>query len=125
MTAIEYAPTICITKISILWLYRRTFSPRRGSRFELTTFIFIAILIGFYGGTALAKIFECTPKAKILDNSTPGTCINFYGVLIADGVFNTVSDFVLLLMPTMVLKRLQMTFKKKLIILMIFTFGLW
>ena len=114
-----------MTKIAILWLYRRTFSPSKGSRFEITVFVLIALLIGFYGATALAKIFQCTPRSKIVDDSIPGTCINLYVVLFSDRVFNTITDFVILLMPSVVLFRLQMTKRKKIIILMIFTFSLW
>lgn len=121
---IEYAMSICMTKLSIVWLYRRTFSTRKGSRFEILCFIFMAVLIAFYGGTGLAKVFECTPRAKIFNPTIPGTCVNFYAILIADGIFNTVTDFAILILPGVMIYKLQMKPKKKLIVLLIFTFGL-
>lgn len=123
--ACEYAVTILMTKISILWLYRRAFSSRKGSAFEVTVYILIALHVLYYGATLLAKIFECTPRSKIIDPTIPGSCISIYAVLISDGVFNTVTDFFILLMPSFILYKLQMDARKKLLILMVFTFGLW
>ena len=90
----------------------------------MSVFLLIAALVIFYGSTALAKAFECTPRAKITNHDVPGTCINLCAVLFADGIFNTVTDFMILLMPATTLYRLQMSTKKKVIILMIFTFDL-
>ena len=88
-------------------------------------FVLIAILSAFYGATALAKIFECSPRSKIVDDTIPGTCLNIYAILIADGIFNTITDFMILFMPSLIVYRLKINHKKKLFILMVFTFGLW
>ncbi|KAI8627427.1 hypothetical protein F5Y19DRAFT_487022 [Xylariaceae sp. FL1651] len=59
VAAIEYGAIIGITKLSILWLYRRVFSPIWWSWFDITIVALIVLLIGFYTSIIIAKIFEC------------------------------------------------------------------
>lgn len=65
------------TKLSVLWLYRRVFSPIKWSPLDMVILSLAAIMLGFYISTTLVKIWECIPRAKIFDNSIPGHCVKF------------------------------------------------
>jgi hypothetical protein len=125
VASIEYGVMICITKLAILWLYRRFFSPIQWSLFDILIVSLITILIGFYGITSFVKIFECSPRAKIFDKSIPGTCTDVSRLLNTSGMFNTITDYLILLLPVHAVWKLQLTPIKKLYIVLTFTFGLW
>lgn len=78
----------------------------------------------FYITTIPVKIWECTPRARIWNKSIEGSCIDVAKVLNADGVFNTFSDIVILLVPIKALWKLQMMTKRKIGIGLLFTVGL-
>ena len=78
----------------------------------------------YYLTTIPVKIWECTPRAKIWNKSIDGTCIHVASVLNADGVFNTLSDVFILLVPVKALWTLQMKTGRKVGIGLLFTVGL-
>ena len=123
--SIEYAVAICMTKLAVLWLYRRVFSPQRNNAFDSTILSLIIIFISYYGSTILVKIFECSPRSKIADKTIPGTCINLSMLINADGVFNTITDVIILLLPIKAVWKLNIKKQKKVIVILVFTFGLW
>ncbi|OTA92039.1 hypothetical protein M434DRAFT_44677, partial [Hypoxylon sp. CO27-5] len=123
-TTINYGITICITKLAVLCYYRRVFSPVRRSPFDIAIVFFIAVLVLFYISTTIVKISECVPRAKIFDPSIPGTCINTSMLLNASGLFNTITDAIILLLPVKAVWKMKMTLKKKLTVVLVFTFGL-
>lgn len=84
----------------------------------------MAICCLFYITTIIVKIWECTPRARIWNKSIEGTCINVASVLNADGVFNTMSDVFILLVPVKALRKLQMKTSRKIGIALLFTVGL-
>lgn len=106
-------------------LYRRVFSTHRGSVFDIAVISLIVILSLFYGITTFFKIFECNPRAKMFNSSIPGHCFDIGKILKSSGAFNTASDFVILLLPLHAVQKLQMKKKKKLLVILVFTFGLW
>ena len=124
MASIEYALEILCTKLTVLLLYRRVFLPHRGSMFDIILRTFMVICCLFYITTVPVKIWECTPRARIWDKSIGGTCIKVASVLNADGVFNTFSDFFILLVPIKALWNLQMNTKRKIEVGLLFTVGL-
>ncbi|KAL1980286.1 hypothetical protein VTN96DRAFT_4400 [Rasamsonia emersonii] len=124
IASVEYGVTICLTKLSVLCLYRRIFSTRRWSPFDILIVVLMVMLVLFYGITCLVKIFECTPQAKILDKSIPGKCINVSMLLDASGLFNTLTDYLILFLPVHAVWKLQLTKKKKFLVILVFTFGL-
>ena len=71
----------------------------------------------------MAKIFKCTPREKILDDSIPGSCIDWQKLLNASGIFNISSDILILLIPLKGIWSLQIERKRKIGIYLIFTFG--
>jgi hypothetical protein len=116
---------ICVTKLAILALYRRMFSPRRFSPFDITIVALIVLIILFYGSTSFVKIFECTPRAKIFNKAVPGSCVDTSALLNTSGGFNTFTDFLILFLPVRAVWDMNMTKQKKIIVVLVFTFGLW
>lgn len=125
VASIHYGITICIAKLAVLWLYRRVFSPRRWSPFDISIVALIVLLILFYTATNLVKIFECTPRAKIWKPKLPGTCINTPMLLNVSGLFNTITDAVILLLPIKAVWNMHMKKQRKVVVVLVFTFGLW
>ena len=78
----------------------------------------------YYLTTIIVKIWECTPRAKIWDKSIEGTCIDVAALLDADGVFNTLSDIFIMVVPVKALWKLQMKTSRKVGISLLFTVGL-
>lgn len=124
MTSIEYAPIILCTKLAILLLYRRVFVPVKGGFFDWTIRIFMTILIGFYIATTLVKIWECSPREKIWNKSIPGTCIDVSSLLNISGLFNTITDIIILLVPVKAVWNMRMRKKQKVAVVLVFTVGL-
>ena len=84
----------------------------------------MAICSLYYITTGIVKIWECTPRARIWNKSIEGTCIDVAELLNTDGVFNTMSDFFILLVPVKALWNLQMKRPRKIGIVLLFTVGL-
>ncbi|KAI1177948.1 hypothetical protein F4777DRAFT_586962 [Nemania sp. FL0916] len=124
VASIEYGVIIGITKLAILCLYRRVFSPIRWSWFDISIVSLIVLLVGFYGSTTIAKIFECSPREKIWNSSLPGKCIEVKWILYISGGFNTVTDYLILLLPVHAVQQLQMAATKRILVILAFTFGL-
>jgi uncharacterized membrane protein len=118
-----YGIAIMCTKISILLLYQRVFFPQPWSRSGILLKAFMALLAGFYISTTIAKIWQCLPREHIWDKSIPGTCINISVLFNISGIFNTVTDFIILLIPVKVVWSLNMKRKRKLGVLAVFTVG--
>lgn len=75
--------------------------------------------------TSLAKIWECIPREKIWDASIPGHCIDMPMLLNVSGLFNTVTDVIIVFLPVQSVWTLNMKLKKKIMVVLAFTFGLW
>ncbi|KAI1814029.1 hypothetical protein GGS20DRAFT_550281 [Poronia punctata] len=124
VASIHYGITIGIAKISILCMYRRVFSPIRWSLFDMAIVFLIVLLALFYTATSIVKIWECVPRDKIFNNNIPGHCIDTPMLLNVSGLFNTITDFIILLLPTNAVWNMSMEVKKKVIVVLVFTFGL-
>jgi hypothetical protein len=108
---IGYLFAITFTKLSLLLLYLRLFSPSRRARYLI---LFGIILIPlFYTACLLKDIITCTPRpgenwAKAGQSMRCGIDINY--VL---APFNVLSDFYLLAIPISVVWKLQLPLRKK------------
>ncbi|KAI1656045.1 hypothetical protein F4813DRAFT_365112 [Daldinia decipiens] len=124
VASIHYGITICVAKLSVLWLYRRIFSPQRATPFDITIVFLIVLLIMFYTAINIVKIWECVPREKILNDKIPGSCINTPILLNTSGIFNTVTDLIILLLPVRAVWGLNMSPREKVAVVLVFTFGL-
>ena len=124
MTSVEYAPAMLCTKVAVLLLYRRVFSPQRRSFFDIGLRLFITVLCLFYVSTALVKIWECNPRPRIWNKSIRGTCLDNSRVLETSGVFNLVTDIIILLVPVKAVWNMQLNTRRKVGVVLVFTVGL-
>ncbi|KAG8531295.1 uncharacterized protein KY384_002923 [Bacidia gigantensis] len=70
-------------------------------------------------------MLECIPREKIWNPLiTTGHCIDLKPTIIATGIFNIVSDFMILALPMVPIYKLQRPFKKKLRPIAVFAAGI-
>ncbi|KAI1760571.1 hypothetical protein GGR53DRAFT_525975 [Hypoxylon sp. FL1150] len=124
VASIEYGFIIGITKLAVLWLYRRVFAPIRKSILDVAIVTLIILIILFYSVTTFVKIFQCSPLEKIWNSTLPGKCLQVNWILNINGMFNTVTDYIILLLPIQAVRNLQMERSKKVLVVLAFTFGL-
>ncbi|GMG09538.1 unnamed protein product [Aspergillus oryzae var. brunneus] len=106
-----YGPTAYLTKVSLLWIMTRVFSPFR----KAVTFIyiFLGVMLAYYIPAVIVKIRICDPISKFWDPDRPGTCLNQRSIIMADAVVSVVSDLIILLVPLPLTLGLQLPTKKK------------
>ena len=85
----------------------------------------MTVLIGFYVSTMLVKIWQCNPRERIWNKSVPGHCIEVPILYITSGLFNTLTDVIILLVPVKLVWNLQTRTKKKVGVVAVFTVGFW
>lgn len=122
--SIEYGISLYFAKTAVLQLYRRVFSPHHWSSFDIAIILMAVFLFMFHTAITIAKIFECNPRPKIHDLAIPGTCIDLPVFLTSIGVLNTITDTIILFLPIKAVWKMNMQFKKKAIVVLVFTFGL-
>lgn len=108
---VMYGPTAYLTKVSLLWIMTRVFSPFR----KAVTFIyiFLGVMLAYYIPAVIVKIRICDPISKFWDPDRPGTCLNQRSIIMADAVVSVVSDLIILLVPLPLTLGLQLPTKKK------------
>lgn len=89
----------------------------------MTIRLFILILCLSYCAITIVKIWECTPRARIWDKSVEGTCVDIPSLHNTSGLFNTITDFMILLIPVKAVWNLKMQKRRKIEIVVIFTVG--
>lgn len=69
-------------------------------------------------------VYACQPMAKLWDLTiTHGSCINFHAIFIFSGAMNTATDFIILLLPTVILRSLRLPRRQKIGVYFIFMTG--
>ncbi|KAF4213652.1 hypothetical protein CNMCM8980_009715 [Aspergillus fumigatiaffinis] len=112
VTMVMYGPTAFLTKISLLWIMTRVFSPYRKA--VLFIYVFLVIMLLYYIPAVIVKIRICNPIAKFWDENTNGTCLDQSAIILADAVVSVVSDMIILILPLPLTLSLQMAMRKKL-----------
>ncbi|PKX96578.1 putative integral membrane protein [Aspergillus novofumigatus IBT 16806] len=112
VTMVMYGPTAFLTKISLLWIMTRVFSPYRKA--VLFIYVFLVIMLLYYIPAVIVKIRICNPIARFWDENTNGTCLDQSAIILADAVVSVVSDMIILILPLPLTLSLQMAMRKKL-----------
>jgi hypothetical protein len=123
---IIYGPFIFVTKLSIFLLYFRLLVPTRWSVLWTTIHIFTGISACFYIILTAVKIFQCSPIEQAWKRQRrqgDQHCINMPVVLQVSGLFNAISDALILLVPIKACWNLRFSLKKKMAICAVFTIG--
>lgn len=77
----------------------------------------------FWVGTLPVQIGGCNPRKKYWDVLQPGHCVDWDAFDMTTGIFNAVSDVVVLLIPQYTIWKLQMPLMRKLSVSAIFLVG--
>lgn len=126
VVAITYAIPIAFVKLSILLQYLRIFVHSKQENKPLFIAIHACIwsLVVFYLVDTIFMIFLCSPREKIWNPLLEtGHCFDESAPYKASGVFNVLSDFAILIVPMPTLWSLQMSLKKKLLVMGVFATG--
>lgn len=117
-----YGICIFFIKLSILSQYIHVFMPSREPKlmFWVTIFFIVANFI-FYFASTVAEIWACSPIAKAWDPLiTEGHCIDLDALNVAASSVNTASDLIILILPQLVIWRLNTSFQRKVTVSIIF-----
>ena len=117
---ILYSPVIFITKLSILIQIKRIFAPKGRNAAFYVCHLMIWFNLLFYIAMTFVAIFVCTPREKFWKPMTPGRCVDINSVNIITSVINAASDVTLLILPIACVFQLQMDFRKKLQVSIVF-----
>lgn len=107
-----YGPTAYLTKVCLLWIMARVFSPFR--KCVMFIKIFMGVMLAYYIPAVIVKIRICSPVARFWDENIDGTCLDQTAIILADAVVSVVSDMIVLILPLPLTLTLQMSGKKKL-----------
>ncbi|KAL4744476.1 hypothetical protein BDW72DRAFT_188412 [Aspergillus terricola var. indicus] len=111
VTMVMYGPTAFLTKMTLLWIMARVFSPFRKS--VIFIYVFLVLMLIYYIPAVIIKIRICMPISKFWNQEQPGSCLDKNAIIMADAVVSVVSDLIVLIMPLPLTMRLQMSRKKK------------
>ena len=106
-----YGPTAFVTKASILLILVRVFQPFK----PLVNFIYVffGIIAAYYIPVVFLKLFICIPVSKFWDKDREGSCIDQNAMITADAFISVLSDIIILILPIIGTRPLQMPGKKK------------
>ncbi|KAJ5551094.1 hypothetical protein N7535_000964 [Penicillium sp. DV-2018c] len=111
-TMVMYGPTAFLTKLCLLWIMARVFSPFR--KYVIFIKFFAGLMLAYYIPAVIVKIRICNPISKFWDASVNGSCLDQTSIILADAVVSSVSDLIILVLPFPLTWSLQMTTKRKL-----------
>ncbi|KAI2629150.1 hypothetical protein GGS26DRAFT_115623 [Hypomontagnella submonticulosa] len=113
--SIMYGIVIFFIKLSILSQYIQVFMPTKEPRMMYwTTVFFIWANFIFYLVSTCFEIWSCDPIAKAWDPLiTEGRCIDTMALNVAASSLNTASDVIILIMPQLIIWRLNISVKNK------------
>lgn len=124
--SILYGFVICFIKLSILSQYIQIFMPTRNPvvLYWITIFLMAANVISYVVFTFL-EIFSCHPISKAWKPlMTEGHCINILALNTGATSVNAGSDFIILALPQLIIWRLNMNWKNKAAVSVVFLFAI-
>ncbi|CAD6448648.1 e65e15e7-e58f-4bd6-a05a-23b24e3531a6 [Sclerotinia trifoliorum] len=124
ISSISFGLAILSIKISILLQYIRIFTAGTRDLMFWSCHALMWMTVVFYVILLFMTIFLCTPVPKFWNVLETGHCLNMNYVFLATGTANTISDFLIILLPQPIIWRLQMSFKEHVGVSAIFSTGL-
>jgi len=118
---LTYCWALALIKLSILAWYRRVFVNRG---VQIATKACIAFVSLWLVANTLQIFLICRPLEKLWNPLVPGHCGNQKVGYVAIGVFNLVTDVVILLLPISTVWKLPVRTASKIGLTFVFTLGL-
>lgn len=112
------------TKLSILMLFIRFVNQRK---LRVAIYFIMAIIVIYSLVASFVWVYACRPLEKWWDLTiTSGSCINWLKIPIFSGAMNTATDAVILFLPALILRDVQLPKKQKVgVIIVLMTGGLY
>ncbi|KAI4236121.1 MAG: hypothetical protein L6R40_006246 [Gallowayella cf. fulva] len=117
---IVYCPAVALAKIAILIFYLRL-NPNKS--FRNSVFAVLILTVGYMIALCLAIFFQCRPVAKFWNPFLEGHCVHAYDLYLWNSILNVVTDFLVLLVPIPMLRKLQVGTRQKWVIGGLFGIG--
>jgi hypothetical protein len=119
---IVIAPAIWAAKSAILALYIRLFGTVRW--LKITCYVWIGLMALFYGSNIVVSVVYCIPrKGEAWDGTSFARCGTSAWSAVVIGVFSTVADVVIFVLPFPILLKLRVNPTKKLGLILLFLTG--
>lgn len=119
-----YVASIALTKISMLLLYLRLFP---GDQLRLAVKMVLAFTTAWGIAILFANVFACSPISYFWtqwDGEHKGECVNNDQLLWAHALINIVLDAVIIALPMPTLFKLNMNWRKKAGVIVMFAIGI-
>lgn len=128
-TEILFLTSLCLTKISVLLFYRRLIDRSHSPWISKSIWLAIIFTLIYFFSFLLVLIFSCNPTEatwKSLDLAWTGkyTCADRQVVDPLNGVLSIFSDVYSMVIPILVVTRLNIPANRKAVLYLIFCFGL-
>lgn len=115
-----YIIVLCMIKISLVLFYLEIFKT---PRFRITAYIFLVYLIINSLVIFFIAVFACTPVYSFWNRDIKGTCIDIQAGAYANSASALVQDVILLILPLVFIRNLQMKRYRKIAVGFMFVIG--
>lgn len=115
-----YVVVLCMIKISLVFFYLEIFKTRK---FQITAYCFLAFMITNSLVIFFIAIFACNPVNSFWNRDIKGKCINIQAAAYANSASAIVQDIILLILPLIFIKKLQMKRFRKIAVGFMFCIG--
>lgn len=116
-----YLINIAFVKVSILFFYLRVFPDHS---FRRICYVFMAFVSCCSVVFVVTALFQCKPMAYTWDKSLTGKCFNYNALAWVSAGVNVIQDLIIVALPIQRLRKLQLDFKKRVQLYMMFGVGL-
>jgi hypothetical protein len=112
-----------LTRLSMLIMTRRIIATSQGALRTITN-IAIGIIVAEHTSFILIMLLSCQPlSAQWTVSFEPQKCVNMEVFLLVAGILNTLSDFLVVLLPIPVVLKLQLPRRQLIVVTMLFGAG--
>lgn len=118
--AVYYAAMASV-KLSYLWFYLRIFPQ---PKFRKWIWVCMGLVAGYWLGSMLQIFLICTPFEMNWNPAIPGHCASYNVAFVTIGIFNMITDLIIMLLPIPFLRKIQMAIGIKIGLVAIFSIGL-
>lgn len=117
-----YYAAMSSVKLSYLWFYLRIFPQ---PEFRKWIWICMGLIGGYWLGSMLQIFLICRPFEMNWNPMIPGGhCASYNVAFVTIGIFNMITDLIIMLLPIPFIRKLQMAVGTKLGLVAIFAIGL-
>jgi hypothetical protein len=119
--AVYYAAMASV-KMSYLWFYLRIFPQQN---FRKWVWVCMFLVGGYWLGSMLQFFLICTPFEMNWNSTIPGGhCASYNVAFVTIGIFNMITDLIIMLLPIPFIRKIQMAIGIKIGLTAIFGIGL-